>query len=616
MDVRVRALAAVAAFGVLSSCAQPPLHEAAALRTPTPRITVAAPATQSTVAAPAISIVPQPRSLRVESGTYVWPAAARIAVNHPGGRNVAEQLRAFFARNGVATSMAARGAPADIELQDLRGRGDQLGNEGYVLRVRRDGVTIGANAGPGLFYALQTLDQISTRSGRRLVTRLAAVVDRPEYRWRGIHLDVARHFFPVSTVKRYIDVAAHYKLNVFHWHLTDDQAWRLQSARYPALTAGRDAYSAADVRDIVAYAARRYVTVVPEIEMPAHASAALRAYPRLACGPALCATGAGLDFARNVLAEVIALFPSSYVHAGGDEVLLPALSTQPAFTREIGRSIESHGRRLIVWDDVFTPELSRRATVMVWTGHSRAAQIARHGNDVVVTSAPLYFDAAQGDPAQEPPATRHMSTLEQVYTSGVLPAGLRGEDAAHVIGAQANVWTERIATPDHLFRMALPRELALAEIAWTPRAKKSWSSFLARLPAQLAWLETHGYPFRIPNAAFAFTGGPASFEAVPGHVQSVAVRTTAPELTVSLSVPLTRSVVRYTLDGGAPSAMSPRYRGPFTIRTGRVPLRLRAAAFLAGRTGAVTESTVTRVVPAEMRGRAHGSTSWAALVSP
>jgi hexosaminidase len=592
---------------VLSGCAKPQLDTARAVTTPSP---------VRPEAAPAISVVPQPRSMRVESGAYVWPAWARLTQSHPAGRNVALQLSAYLARNGVKTTWVARGASADVELHDLRRHRAGLGNEGYELRVQRHGVSIGANAAPGLFYALQTLGQVSTRSRGNLVSRFVTIVDRPEYRWRGIHLDVARHFFPVRVVERYIDVAAHYKLNVFHWHLTDDQAWRLQSTRYPALTANRAAYSARDVRDVVAYAARRYVTIVPEIEMPAHVTAALRAYPQIACGSTLCQTGAGLDFARNVLADAMVQFPSPYVHAGGDEVSWPASLAQPSFTREIERYTESRGRRFIAWDDVFTKMLSRRATVMTWTGPLRAAQVARHGSDVIVTSPPLYFDAAQGDPAQEPPATTHVSTLEQVYADSVIPPGLHGAAAAHIIGVQANVWTEHIATADHLFRMTLPRELALAEIAWTPRPKKSWSSFLARLPLQFAWLEAHGYPFRIPNAAFAFRGGPAVFLLIPGYAQSVEVLTTAPQLQVTLSVPLTGAVIRYTTDGTVPSASARIYRRPFTLRVGRAHRRIRAVAFLHGRRGAVTASTIARVTPAELHARAYTSKSWAALVSP
>jgi hexosaminidase len=606
-SVRGATLATVATLGVLSGCAKPHLDAAQAVTASSPI---------RTAAAPAISVVPQPRSMRVESGAYVWPARARIALDQPAGRNVALQLSAYLARNGVSAMWVARGASADVALHDLRPRRAGLGSEGYELRVQRQGISIRANAAPGLFYALQTLEQITTRSRGHVVSRFVTIVDRPEYRWRGIHLDVARHFFGVPVVKRYIDVAAHYKLNVFHWHLTDDQAWRLQSTRYPALTANRAAYSARDVREVVAYAARSYVTVVPEIEMPAHATAALRAYPQLACGSTLCQTGAGLDFARNVLADAMALFPSPYVHAGGDEVAWPASLAQPSFTHEIERYTESRGRRFVAWDDVFTRRLSRRATVMTWTGPRRAAQVARHGSDVIVTSPPLYFDAAQGDPAQEPPATTYVSTLEQVYADGVMPPGLRGTDAAHVIGVQANVWTEHIATADHLFRMTLPRELALAEIAWTPRSKKSWSSFLARLPLQFAWLEAHGYPFRIPNVAFEFAGGVASFEAVPGRVQSVEVRTTSPQLRVTLRVPLHGAVIRYTTDGTRPTATAPVYHGPFIIPTGRARISLRAAAFRRSRPGAVTDAIVTRVTLAELRTHPHASRSWAALVSP
>ena len=219
------------------------------------------------------------------------------------------------------------------------------------------------------------------------------------------------------------------------------------------------------MRAVVAYAARRYVTVVPEIELPAHAGAALRAYPRLGCGHGtLCTSGAGLAFARNVLSDALLDFPSPYVHAGGDEVPAPAAAAQPQFTAQLERHLAARGRRLVGWDEIFTPQLSPRAVVMVWTARDRAARAARHGNDVVVASGAFYFDGAQGDAAQEPRASPHMSTLEEVYDDVVTPAGLGPRDAAHVLGGQANLWTERIATPEHLFYMALPRELALAEV--------------------------------------------------------------------------------------------------------------------------------------------------------
>jgi hexosaminidase len=474
-----------------------------------------------------------------------------------------------------------------------------------------------ANTPRGLFYALQTLEQISARSGGRFRSRSVAITDRPASPWRGIQLDVVRHFFSVPVIERYIDVAAHYKLNVFHWHLTDDQAWRLQSTRYPALTAGVAHYSRADVRRVVAYAARRYVTVVPEIDLPAHASAALRAYPRLACaGGTLCTNAAGLAFARTVLGEAIAEFPSPYVHAGGDEVPAPALGAQPQFTRELERFVESRGRRFAGWDDVLTPQLSPRALVTVWTSQQRAAAAAARGNDVVLATGALHFDSVQGDAVQEPSGSASMATLEQVYDYSVVPRGFSPSARAHVLGAQADVWTEHIATSDHLFFMTLPRTLALAENVWTERSRKNWDSFVARLPAQFAWLDRHGYRFRIPNAAFAVTGGPTVFEAVPGRVQAVRAWTTAGAVTIALSVPLDGAVIRYTLDATEPTASSRAYRGRFTVPVASVPVVLRAAAFWRGRAGTVSECAVVRSSTASLRTHRSASRSWRALVSP
>ncbi len=594
------------------------------------------PAIVSHDASAIVPVIPRPRKARLEVGRYLWPSRVNIALHGLTDGYIAQGVRGYLAVNDITANMTDRAA-SDVTLRVLSTPDPRLGDEGYMLRVDRSGVTMRANTEHGLFYALQTLEQLSARpestagspaSGLR--TRFAEIVDRPEYRWRGVHLDVARHFFSVPVVERYIDLAARYKLNVFHWHLTDDRAWRLQLPAYPALGAGGERYSPADVREIVAYAARRYVTVVPEIDFPAHAGAALRAYPRLSCGDTLCTTGAGLDFARGVLGAAMAEFPSPYLHAGGDEVPPSAAAAQPAFTEQIERYAASRGRRLVGWDEIASPHLSPRTVVMVWRSHAdaRAADAVRHGNDVVLASGAMYFDAVQGDAAQEPLASAHMSTLENVYDYAVAPPGLSAREAARVLGVQANLWTEHVATDDRLFAMALPRELALAEIAWTPRARKDWNGFLARLPAQLAWLDAHGYAFRIPNASFALSGGPARFEAVPGHVQSVAAWTSAPALTVALSVPLAGAVIRYTTDGTTPSAASRAYRAPFTVALGSSPVRLRAAAFYrfhrtatsersgGERAGAVSECTIARVSPAALRARRSGSASWSALVSP
>jgi hexosaminidase len=565
---------------------------------------------------PAVAVVPQPRDVRVYDGAFAWPGRVRIAASNAAERAVAEPLRAYLAENGVSATVVEPNGRCEV-LLSAGGSDPHLGSEGYALVVGRRGIAITATTARGLFYGLQTLEQISARSGGTLRSRSVDIADRPAYRWRGIHLDVARHFFSVPVIERYIVVAAHYKLNVFHWHLTDDQAWRLESGRYPALTAGVAHYTRADVREVVAYAARRYVIVVPELDVPAHAGAVLRAYPSLACaGGTLCMNSAGLAFARNVLGDAMGEFPSAYVHAGGDEVPAPALATQPAFTRELERFVESRGRRFAGWDDIVTTQLSRRALVTVWTSHQRAAAAVQRGNDVVNATGALHFDSVQGDPAQEPRGSAHVATLEQVYDSSVVPRGVPPAAAAHVLGAQADVWTEHIATPDHLFFMLLPRALAHAENVWTPRPRKSWNSFVARLPAQLAWLDAHGYRFRIPNAAFALRGGPAVFEAVPGHVQAVRAWTTAGALTVSLSVPLDGAVIRYTMDGTAPSTSSRTYRGPFTVAVGRAPVVVRAAAFFRSRAGAVSECDIAKTSGAALRAYRSASRSWSALVSP
>ena len=305
---------------------------------------------------PAVAVVPQPRSVRVLDDAYVWPAHVRIRASGPGARDSTAPLRAYLAENGIAASFAGAREGGDVVASITGGAGRQFGNEGYALAVSRAEIAVVAKTPRGLFYAVQTLQQISARSGGQLRTRAVSIVDRPAYAWRGVHLDVARHFFSVPVIERYIDVAAHYKLNVFHWHLTDDQAWRLESSRYPALTAGVAHYSGDDVRRIVAFAARRYVTVVPEIDLPAHASAALHAYPRLACAARHAVherRGPRLRARRPRRRD--GQFPSPYVHAGGDEVPAPALRAQPQFTRDVERFVESRGRRFAGWDEILTP---------------------------------------------------------------------------------------------------------------------------------------------------------------------------------------------------------------------------------------------------------------------
>lgn len=522
------------------------------------------------------SIVPWPRFVRVGSETFTWQHVPRLSSHIYVHRDAA------------------------------------LGEEGYALSVTPQRAEAWANTHAGLYYAAQTFAQLGLRPGAR--AHPVQILDVPLYRWRGVHLDVARHFFDVRTIEKYIDVAAHYKLNIFHWHLSDDQGWRIQVPGYPRLTARSFAYSDAQVREVVRYAAERYVTVLPEIEMPAHAAAAIAAYPQYGCGRSelFCATPSTFSFLETALAHLFTLFPGEYVHIGGDEV--PAPFDVPAFVAHVEAYVRAHGRRIVGWNEILSPRLSTSAVVMAWNSMQRASDAAKRGNDTVVTGWPLYFDAAQGDAAQEPRATRHMSTLAEVYSWSVMPGGLTARQQSRVLGGEAALWTERIKTPPHLFYMLLPRELALAEILWTPHESKNWNAFVRRLPAQFAWLDAHGYVFRVPNAAIDVTGGPVLFTAVAGHVQTVDAWTDARRVAVTLSSPIA-GIVRYTRDGSPPNPSAPAFTHPLSVDLSiGSTVVVRAAAFFHGRAGAITECRIHRVSGAAMPGT--GARSWSALVSP
>ena len=478
--------------------------------------------------------------------------------------------------------------------------------EAYRLVSDRNGVRITARGHAGVFYGVQTLRQMVTPAPDGWKLPSVTIVDRPRFAWRGLHLDVARHFFPVAVVERYIDLMARYKLNRFHWHLTDDQGWRIQIKRYPWLTqvgayrketmVGKHFdpyvgdgvpyggyYTQDQIREVVRYAAERYVTVVPEIEMPGHSLAALAAYPQLACteGPFQVDTQWGISediycpkertfrFLEGVLTEVMQLFPSRYIHVGGDEVPKFRWQESPAaqavmrqnglaneedlqsyFMKRIEQFLSSHGRRLIGWDEILQGGLPPEATVMSWRGTEGGIAAARAGHDVIMTPGDyLYFDHYQGDSAGEPLAIGGYLPLERVYEYEPVPDSLTPEQATHILGAQGNMWTEYVSTAEHLEYMVYPRALALAEVTWSPRAARSWTNFEARLPAALAALERAGVNFRIPTVR-GLDGDSVTLDSA---------------FTVTLSSPLPQATIHYTLDGTAPSDSSPRYTDPVRV---------------------------------------------------
>ena len=457
--------------------------------------------------------------------------------------------RAGELRVGEPEAAFAAGGPIVRTLDPSIG-----GDEEYALDVTTERAELRARTERGMFYGLQTIRQLLTPDGRLPAVRIE---DAPRFAYRGLHLDVSRHFFPVDAIKRYIDAMAAFKLNTFHWHLTDDQGWRLEILRYPRLTevgawrketivgharTGQKTYDGTphggfytqqEAREIVAYGRDRGVTVLPEIEMPGHAVAALAAYPELACTPGpfevrttwgvsedvMCPSEATFAFLEDVLREVMAVFPSEYIHIGGDEVpktrwresavaqevirregLGDEAGLQSWFVRRIERFLNSHGRRLVGWDEILEGGLAPNATVMSWRGTAGGIAAARERHDVVMCpQEDLYFDHYQAAPETEPLAIGEFTPLEDTYAYEPVASELAAEQAAHVIGAQGCVWTEYMPTFDHVQYMAYPRALALAELAWSPREARDWTSFRARLEPALASLERLGVRYRRPD---------------------------------------------------------------------------------------------------------------------
>jgi hexosaminidase len=414
--------------------------------------------------------------------------------------------------------------------------------EGYSLRVTDDGVLISSNTERGAFYAVQTIRQLLMLYGG-VLPRLS-IQDDPEFSWRGVHLDVARHFFDVSFVERVLDMMALYKFNVFHWHLTEDQGWRVQIDGYPQLTkvgAYRDEdgksyggyYTKDQIRRVVDYAAERYIQVVPEIEMPGHAQAALAAYPELGCTgepvdvrnqwgiskEILCAGKEEVfEFLEGVLSEVIELFPSPYVHIGGDEVpkdrwqecercrqrieqegLKDEKALQSYFIKRIETYLNSKGRRLIGWDEILEGGLPPNAMVMSWRGTSGGTQAANKGHDVIMTpQKSTYFNLKQRKGEDEPGVPKENAPivdLRTVHRFSPVPSQMKEENARQILGGEAALWTEFVEdekTAEYLYQ---PRLAAMAEALWSSREERDYREFCKRLHGHAAIFDSLGWNY-------------------------------------------------------------------------------------------------------------------------
>jgi hexosaminidase len=509
--------------------------------------------------APEHSIVPMPREAETGSGTFALDANTTVVVE-----NDDDEVRRILDL-WAAPLRETAGLPLSVVASpdgDLRLGIDGVGEpESYRLEVTPGSITVRGADGAGLFYGLQTLSQLlppdaeTTRAPEGgFAVQAITIDDAPRFTYRGMHLDVARHFFEPEFVKRYVDLLARYKLNRFHWHLTDDQGWRIQIDAYPRLTEiggfrpetqvghGSEAfqgdgqpnggfYTKAEVREIVAYAQERFVTIVPEIEMPGHATAALAAYPEFACtdGPfevaktwgvfedVFCPYEETFAFLETVVGEVIELFPGEYVHLGGDEAptarwedspyvrrlmqregMNDVTQVQSWFMRRMARFLAENGKRLVGWDEILEGGLPPDAAVMSWRGILGGIEASRQGHPVIMTpNSHLYFDYYQSQEVDaEPFAIGGFLPLDTVYAYDPVPRQLREADARQIIGAQANVWTEYMKTPDQVEYMLLPRMLALAEVVWSPREVMDFDDFLDRLQWQTARLDALDVRYR------------------------------------------------------------------------------------------------------------------------
>jgi hexosaminidase len=503
-----------------------------------------------------IGVIPQPQRIEARDGGFELTADTAIVADEPA-REVGMYLSGMLTAAtgyGLPVRAPGDGVPASGVIRlGLDPLADALGDEGYTLVVTDEGIDLRAKTPAGLFYACQTLRQLLPAEidsdhvveGVKWSVPGVLIEDKPRFGWRGMHLDVGRHFFDKAFVKHYIDLMARYKLNTFHWHLTEDQGWRIEIKRYPRLTevgawrTGEDGeryggyYTQDDIREVVAYAKSRFVTVVPEIEMPGHSVAALAAYPQLSCtgGPFEVSTRWGVhkdvycagneqtfEFLQGVLTEVMALFPGEYVHIGGDEVpkdrweacekcqarikaegLKDEQELQSYFIRRIDTFLTEHGKKLIGWDEILEGGLAPGAAVMSWRGETGGVAAAKMGRDVVMSpSSHLYFDFKQSDDPEELGASwgGHPITLKRVYDYEPIPAALSKEQAVHILGAQGNVWTEPIETPAQVEYMVLPRMLGLSEVVWTAKDRRGWDGFERRVIGEYGRFDLMGLTYR------------------------------------------------------------------------------------------------------------------------
>ena len=592
-----------------------------------------------------IHFIPIPASMEKKQGHFKFDKNTIIEVINGNG----EALRVAGYFKSLFHTASGLELPV-IERKNTTGRVNTIyfeltetmkEDEGYELEVDVGGIGIKARNASGLFYGVQTLRQLLplaidvavVQDGIDWMLPTVDIKDRPRFGWRGMHLDVSRHFFPKAFIKKYIDHLARYKFNVFHWHLVDGAGWRVEVDRYPKLidigawrvdkrknlwnweateigkpTDGREAYGGyytkEDIREIVQYAAERFITVVPEIEMPGHSYAALVAYPELLCinndiignitfgTDVFCAGNKkSYRFLENVLDEIMEIFPSQLIHIGGDEVVKTAWHNCPRcrrlmkkkglqneeelqsyFIKRMVDYIESKEREVIGWDEITEGGLAKNAKVMSWRGMRGGIESANKGHDVVMApNSHTYFDLYQGDPQLEPNAYSRL-LLSQVYRFDPVPKDIVPERRHHILGGHGCLWTENIQVPEQAEYMLFPRLFALAETLWSPKENLDWDHFLDRMEFNFHRLERAG----IHYARSAYNV----------NINCV-LDATNRHLLVTMKSEINRHEIRYTLDGSEPDRASSIYKKPFELTE---KTRIQAATFREDRRYSKTSS--------------------------
>ena len=571
----------------------------------------------------AYNLVPFPAQFNGREGTFKLSSSTKIVVaaaDLPAktlAQSLAEQINAASGL-GVLVAVSNPKLAKEPHIFISTNKKGNLGDEGYKLSVLPSGVRLEATSAKGIFYGIQTILQLlpveifSPKAVQNLTWAMPVcdIQDKPRFGYRGLMLDVGRHFMPVATVKKFIDLLAMHKMNTFHWHLTQDQGWRIEIKKYPKLTqvgavraqtlvghydenypmqfdgtSYGGFYTQDQIKDVVKHAQRKFVTIIPEIEMPGHAQAALAAYPELSCDPTklyevaqkwgvfedvYCPTEKTFKFLEDVLTEIFALFPGKYIHIGGDECPKEAWKKsafcqeligknnlknedglQSYFVKRMEKFINSKGKSIIGWDEILEGGLAPNATVMSWRGMAGGIEAAKQRHNVVMSPTDYcYLDHYQGNPATEPLAIGDYLPIEKVYAFEPVPAELSESERRYIWGVQANLWTEYITTPQHAEYMAFPRAIALAEVGWIPRGPKNFEDFAVRLRTHLKRLD-----YLNVNYAKRFFDITASTQVSDlGQIE------------VKLKKIDADSKLFYTTDGKEPSPQSSEYLIPISLK--------------------------------------------------